>query len=317
MNGPTPPTAMTIPVASTNGAAAPLSPGKRQWRRFKRNRAAVAGLWLLGVIAAACIATLPITTPRYATTDLAAGRRPPDRFALFGTDVLGRSVCIRCLFGGVISLSVGFAAAAMAVGLGVTWGAVAGLVGGRIDALMMRCVDILFGLPYILLVILLKVGLDGLLRVRLGLGADKANVVVLLAAIGGVSWLTMARVIRGQVLALRGQPFIEAARALGLPRWRILVVHILPNLVGPIIVYATLTIPQAILQESFLSFLGIGIQPPMPSWGNLAAEGVTAINSVQSFWWQLLFPCGLLSLTLLCLNFIGDGLRDALDPRGE
>jgi len=292
----------------------PVTPFQRQWRRFRKNKAAVAALWIVGLLIAACFSTVPFTQNQYAATDLVHGRRAPDRNAIFGTDVLGRSVAVRCMLGGVISLTVGFSAALVAMCLGVAWGTTAAMAGGRIDALMMRIVDILFGLPYILLVILLKVGLDGLLHERMGLGSQAANIIVLLAAIGGVSWLTMARVIRGQVLSLQTRPFIEAARALGLPQTRIFLRHILPNLTGPLIVYASLTVPQAILQESFLSFLGIGIQPPMPSWGNLAAEGVTAVNPVQSFWWQLVFPCTLLSLMLLCLNFIGDGLRDALDP---
>ena len=299
---------------SADELPSPITPFQRQWRRFRKNKGAVTGMWIIAALVAACFTTIPLTRPRYATTDLVHGRRPPDRNAIFGTDVLGRSVAVRCMLGGVVSLTVGFSAAAIAMVLGVAWGTAAAMSGGRIDALMMRMVDVLFGLPYILLVILLKVGLDGLLHNRIGLSAQWGNIIVLLAAIGGVSWLTMARVIRGQVLALQTRPFIEAARALGLPRTRIFFAHLLPNLMGPIIVYASLTVPQAILQESFLSFLGIGIQPPMPSWGNLAAEGVTAINPVQSFWWQLVFPCGLLSLTLLCLNFIGDGLRDAFDP---
>jgi ABC-type dipeptide/oligopeptide/nickel transport system permease subunit len=179
---------------------------------------------------------------------------------------------------------------------------------------MMRVVDILYGLPYILLVILIKIAFEGPLQTLLG-NAQVANVIILFVSIGAVSWLTMARVIRGQVLSLKEQPFVEAARALGVGPAGVLFRHLLPNLVGPIIVYATLTVPQAILQESFLSFLGIGIQPPVPSWGNLASDGVTAINNVESFWWLLAFPCGLLSLTLLSLNFIGDGLRDAFDPK--
>ena len=144
-----------------------------------------------------------------------------------------------------------------------------------------------------------------------------ANIMILFLAIGGVSWLTMARVIRGQVLSLKALPYMEAARAMGVPTRSILWRHLLPNLIGPIIVYATLTVPQAILQESFLSFLGIGIQAPMPTWGSLASEGVKAVNTVQSFWWMVFFPCLLLALTLLCLNFIGDGLRDALDPKTQ
>jgi oligopeptide transport system permease protein len=305
---------MSTATAATIGER-PMSPARRQWARFRRNRAAVAAAWMLALIVGICAGTLPWTSSRYALTHLGQARTPPSRQALFGTDLLGRSLAARCMFGGAVSLAVGLSAALMSVGVGVTWGAVAGLAGGRTDAVMMRIVDVLFGLPYILLVILLKVALDGVLKLRLGMPGGAADVVILLLAIGGVSWLTMARVIRGQVLSLRNQPFVEAARALGLPRWRIGLVHILPNLAGPILVYATLTVPQAILQESFLSFLGIGIQPPMPSWGTLAAEGVTAINNVQSFWWQLVFPCSLLSATLLCLNFIGDGLRDAFDPR--
>jgi len=195
----------------------------------------------------------------------------------------------------------------------VAWGAAAGMAGGRVDAAMMRIVDILYGLPYILLVILIKIAFEEPLRSLLG-DARAANVVILFVSIGAVSWLTMARVIRGQVLSLKARPFVEAARALGVGPAGVMVRHLLPNLIGPIIVYATLTVPQAILQESFLSFLGIGIQPPLPSWGNLASDGVTAINNVESFWWLLVFPCGLLSATLLCLNFVGDGLRDAFDP---
>lgn len=274
-------------------------------------------MWGLAALAAVCAFSSPWTRRVYAAANLDAARRPPGFGAVFGTDRLGRSVAARCLLGGVISLAVGLAAAGIAVCLGVSWGAVAGLAGGRVDAVMMRIVDILFGLPYILMVILLKVGLDGLLRDRLELPAAAANFVILLLAIGGVSWLTMARVIRGQVLAVKAQPYYEAARVLGLRPARVFFVHVLPNIAGPILVYATLTVPQAILQESFLSFLGIGIQPPLPSWGNLAAEGVTAINNVHSFWWLLLFPCALLSTSLLCLNLLGDGLRDALDPRAE
>ncbi|MFQ5423389.1 MAG: ABC transporter permease [Phycisphaerae bacterium] len=306
---------MTAAATQPLSTPRPMTPMQRQWARFRRNRLAVASAWMLLAVATACAVSVPWTHAMSVATDLAQARRPPSAHALLGTDLLGRSMAARCLFGGVISLAVGLAAASISVLLGVAWGAVAGWSGGRTDAVMMRIVDVLYGLPYILLVILLKLGLDGLLRHRLGLRAETTNVVILLLAIGGVSWLTMARVIRGQVLALKVQPFIEAAQALGLPTGRILIVHILPNIVGPILVYATLTVPQAILQESFLSFLGIGIQPPMPSWGNLAAEGVTAINNVASFWWQLLFPCALLTTTLLCLNFIGDGLRDAFDPK--
>lgn len=290
-----------------------------------------------------------------------------------GTDILGRSLLIRVLTGGGISLTIGVAAALLSVFIGTTYGAIAGYAGGRIDAVMMRIVDVLYGLPYVLLVVLLAVAgdamvdeytsrakakadyvrehaaevlrdrgdADGFAQVEMLLSNDHAlrdslnadasvrfparalssggrmrlDILTLLFAIGGVSWLTMARVVRGQVLSLKTLPFVEAARALGASRTRIFLRHLLPNLMGPIVVYATLTVPQAILQESFLSFLGIGVKPPLPSWGNLAAEGLSELNPVQSNWWLLLFPCILLSATLLSLNFVGEGLREALDPK--
>jgi ABC-type dipeptide/oligopeptide/nickel transport system permease subunit len=250
---------------------------------------------------------------------------------------------------------------------------VAGYAGGKLDSAMMRVVDVLYGLPYILLVVLLAVASDALVsewvsrsRVKQAwmeqrvvqveadrgkaisaanarsmlladrdlettLAAEAAeryprrnmsegtrtflDVATLLVAIGGVSWLTMARVIRGQVLSLKNQPFVEAARSVGSPRRRIFLRHLLPNLIGPIVVYATLAVPQAILQESFLSFLGIGVKPPLPSWGNLAADGLTELNLTRSHWWLLFFPCLLLGLTLLAMNFVGEGLREAFDPK--
>jgi oligopeptide transport system permease protein len=290
-----------------------------------------------------------------------------------GTDLLGRDLLIRCLAGGGISLGIGIAAALISVLIGTLYGATSAYLGGKADAVMMRIVDILYGLPYILLVVLLAVASDAALdeyvnrthararalvaEARLHLAAageptDETSVervlasdadlrsrlmevvdqnvperpieewertlydiITLLVAIGGVSWLTMARVVRGQVLSLKAQPFMEAARALGIPPARQFFRHLLPNLLGPIIVYATLTVPQAILQESFLSFLGIGVKPPLPSWGNLAAEGLSELNSYKSHWWLLLFPCLLLGSTLLALNFVGEGLREAFDPR--
>jgi oligopeptide transport system permease protein len=181
----------------------------------------------------------------------------------------------------------------------------------------MRSVDVLYGLPYILLIILLKIALEPVLG-AIGRSASAANLIVLFLAIGLVSWLTMARVVRGQVLSLRVQPFIEACRASGLTEWRIFTRHLLPNLIGPITVYATLTVPQAILQESFLSFLGIGIQPPVPTWGSLASDGLMpALNPVHHYWYMLVTPCVLLSVTLLSLNFLGDGLRDVFDPKRD
>jgi len=290
-----------------------------------------------------------------------------------GSDQLGRSLWVRLLAGGGISLSIGIAAALLSVCIGTVYGAVAGYAGGTVDSVMMRIVDVLYGLPYILLVVLLAVASDAMvdewisrskakqswMETRLvermgeqgetidrrgarsmllgdtefesGLAVEAAlvyprrsiseptrrflDVATLLVAIGGVSWLTMARVIRGQVLSLKNQPFVEAARAIGVPTRGIFRKHLLPNLIGPIVVYATLAVPQAILQESFLSFLGIGVKPPLPSWGNLAAEGLSELNTIRSHWWLLFFPCALLGLTLLAMNFVGEGLREAFDPK--
>jgi len=262
----------------------------------------------------------PIVSYEHYETDPplpAAARIAHHTVSWFGHDDLGRSLFYRILPGFLVSLVIGLAAAVMAVAIGVTWGAAAALAGGRVDFIMMRFVDVLYGLPYILMVILLKVGLTRPLTILLGGHSRGTDLVILLLAIGGVSWLTMSRVIRGQVLSLRGQPFVEAARACGAGALHIFRRHLLPNLVGPIAVYATLVIPQAMLQESFLSFLGIGIQQPTPSLGRLAADGVEAVNTFVGYWWLIVFPCAVLVLTLLALNFIGDALRDAYDPKSK
>jgi oligopeptide transport system permease protein len=247
-----------------------------------------------------------------------------DAAGLLGTDKQGRSLVGRVLLGGVISLAVGCAAALISVVLGVGVGLLAGYAGGKVDAALMRFVDVMYGLPYLLLVIMFQVAFRDPMKnlfanyTALENPLQTANIAVLFLAIGLVSWLTMARVVRGQVLSLRDQPFVEAARAAGVPGWRIFLRHLLPNLVGPVIVYATLTVPQAILQESFLSFLGIGVGEPVPSWGTLAAEGLDpALFQTPSLWWQLVFPCAALAITLLSLNFLGDGLRDLFDPKRE
>ena len=320
------------------------------WRRFARHRVALGAALLLAVAVVVSAVSLPFSARWYnvqslgeavrhapsitpvvtdepylhelATTGAGSATQASAPTVLrlsgwLGYDDLGRSLLFRLLPGFLISLLIGLASAGLAVVLGVAWGAVAGLVGGRLDALMMRVVDVLYSLPYLLTVILLKIALTRPLTVLLGGQTKLANLIILLLAIGGVSWLTMARVVRGQVLSLREQAFVEASRAAGAGGWHILRVHLLPNLVGPIVVYGTLVVPQAILQESFLSFLGIGVQQPLPSLGGLAADGVQAVNTFVGFWWLLVWPCVVLALTLLALNFIGDGIRDACDPKAE
>ncbi len=309
-------------LAPVDPAPADAAPGMLA-RMLSSRRAVFGGVVLLAIVLL-CVTTLPWTLGSgplgFNAQDTANDRLAPSLQSLrqlFGTDDIGRSLLGRVLLGGCISLAVGIASATISVVLGVTVGLIAGYKGGWTDALLMRTVDIMYGLPYILLVILLKIALERPLVGLMG-NAQAANLVVLFAAIGLVSWLTMARVVRGQVLSLRNQPFIEAARAAGIPGPRIFLRHVAPNLVGPVIVYATLTVPVAILQESFLSFLGVGVTPPLPSWGSLASEGLNpALSPIQSLWWLLLFPCIFLSVTLLSLNFLGDGLRDVLDPRRD
>ncbi len=322
----------------------------RLWQRFRANRLARGGgAYLLGVTLLTLLAVPfsiswydvqnvneavrrgPTAAPvgQYGDYAHALEQAPPGEWlaaagstvfraaSWCGHDALGRSLLFRCLLGFLISLIIGLGAAVLAVTGGVLWGAVAALAGGWVDTLLMRVVDVLYGLPYILLVILLRIALDRPVQLLVGGRSQLVNVIILALAIGGVSWLTMARVIRGQVLSLREQPFVEAARAIGASRGRILFRHLLPNLVGPITVYATLVIPQAVLQESFLSFLGIGVQQPLPSLGRLAADGVQAVNTFVSYWWLIVFPCGLLVTALLAMNFVGDGLRDAFDPKSR
>jgi ABC-type dipeptide/oligopeptide/nickel transport system permease subunit len=291
--------------------------------RVLANQRVRVGGGILCVILFLCLVTLPWTNSPagdfyYDNQHQNFAQRGPQwapPWAAMGTTKLGQSLLGRCLIGGVISLAIGVAAAAVSVILGVCVGVVAGYRGGWIDGLLMRAVDVLYGLPYLLMVILLKIALEKPLR-NLTSSSQAVNLIVLFLAIGLVSWLTMARVIRGQVLSLRSMPFVDAARAVGTPEWRIFLYHLLPNLIGPITVYATLTIPSAILQESTLSFLGIGIQPPLPTWGSLASEGMAlGLRPVEPLWWLLVFPCTFLAVTLLSLNFLGDGLREVFDPK--
>ena len=299
-------------------------------RARPRITAGPVGAVVLLLIAVPCFVTLPWSVSRYDEQNLGDigedTRRPPSLAEPMGSDGLGRSLLWRCLLGGAVSLGIGFSAAMISVTIGVSVGAMAGYLGGRVDALVMRAVDVLYGLPYVLLVVLLDIALKPAFERLMGglfaadVAGHVADVVTLLVAIGGVSWLTLARVIRGQVLSLRALTFIEAARAAGAGPVRILARHLLPNLIGPIVVYTTLTIPMAVLQESFLSFLGIGVQAPLPSWGNLAATGVEELSAMalpgaQIRWWLPLWPCLLLAMTLMALNFMGDALRDRWDPK--
>ncbi|MFN8587467.1 MAG: ABC transporter permease [Candidatus Eisenbacteria bacterium] len=287
-------------VLADERAEAPRGLWADAWRRLRRNRAAVAaGAFLACMCAFAAAAPwLPLVQDP-AAQQLALGAAPPSWAHWFGTDDLGRDLFARVLYGGRISMLVGVVGTLVSLLVGVTWGAVAGYVGGRVDEFMMRVVDVLYSLPYLFLVILLLVFFE-------------RSLVLLFVALGLVQWLTMARIVRGQVLSLKGQTFVEAARALGASDGAILFRHLVPNTLGPVIVYATLTVPAVILQEAFLSFLGLGVQPPDASWGTLVSDGARVL---ALFPWLVLFPGLALSLTLLAFNFLGDGLRDALDPQ--
>ncbi|HEY8994879.1 MAG TPA: ABC transporter permease [Lacunisphaera sp.] len=284
---------------SSSAAESGSSPWHDAWLRLRRNRLAVAGGIMLTILAAACIVGPWLSAHGYADQDLDNAFAPPGTKHWLGTDQLGRDLLVRVLYGGRISLGVGLCATFVALTIGVVYGAVAGWVGGRTDAVMMRLVDIIYALPFTIFVILLMVFLG-------------RNIVLLFVAIGAVEWLTMARIVRGQIMSLKKMEFIEAARSLGYGNRRIIFRHLLPNAVGPIIVYATLTIPAVMLLEAFLSFLGLGVQPPMSSWGTLIKDGA---EKMEEYWWLLVFPGALFSLTLFSLNFLGDGLRDALDVR--
>jgi oligopeptide transport system permease protein len=231
--------------------------------------------------------------------DLAEFLQPPSAARWFGTDELGRDLLTRVMWGARVSLGVGLLATLVSLTIGVSYGAVAGYLGGRVDHLMMRLVDILYGLPFMFFVIILMVVVG-------------RNVFNLFIALGAVQWLTMSRIVRGQVLTLKAREFVDAARVVGGQPLRVLALHVVPNAAGPVIVYATLTVPAVMLEEAFLSFLGLGVQPPMASWGSLASEGAAAM---EPYPWLILFPGLALTATLLSLNFLGDGLRDALDPQ--
>jgi peptide/nickel transport system permease protein/oligopeptide transport system permease protein len=245
---------------------------------------------------------------------------PPSRLHPFGTDLNGRDLLYRVLLGAQISLLVGIAGAAVSFAIGTTYGMIAGYLGGSVDSLMMRLVDILYAIPRLIFLLILISAIDPILRANLAAHGFQSlvgysKIFILVACLGFTEWLTMARIIRGQVLSLKSQEFVVAARSIGQSHWNIIWQHLLPNLVGVAIVYLTLTVPSVILDESFLSFLGVGIQSPLASWGLLLSDAAQVINPIKGYWWLLVFPAVAMASTLLALNFLGDGLRDAFDPR--
>ena len=269
------------------------------WRRLLANKAAVAGGIILLILIFLAIFAPWIAPHSYSYQNLELGAQPPSANFVLGTDTLGRDLFSRILYGARVSLLVGFVATGVALVIGVSWGIIAGYFGGRIDSVMMRIVDVLYGLPFIIFIILLMVIFG-------------RNIWLLFGAIGAVEWLTMARIVRGQVLTIKNQEYVLAAQAMGVTNIQMFRKHIFPNILGPIAVYATLTIPQVMLLEAFLSFLGLGIQPPMSSWGTLIRYGV---ESMEEYSWLLIYPGLTFTITLFALNFFGDGLRDALDPK--
>jgi len=279
----------------------PRSLWQDSFRRLKSNKVALTGGSFIVFLIILSILTPWIAPYDYSFQDLSLGPSSPSMMHLLGTDTLGRDLLTRMLYGSRISLLVGFIATFVALFIGVIWGTVAGFYGGKIDTVMMRIVDVLYGIPFIILIILLMVIFG-------------RNLVLLFMAIGAVEWLTMARIVRSQVMSITQQEYVMASKAMGVSNLSIIYRHLIPNTLGPVIVYATLTIPQVMLLESFLSFLGLGVQPPMSSWGLLIRDGAVAM---EEYWWLLVFPAIIFSITLFSLNFVGDGLRDALDPRAN
>ncbi len=315
-------------TASAQTAAVGISLWGDAWRRLKRNRAATAAGAVLLATLLGCILVPELSAWDYTKTDLDYGPQPPSAAHWMGTDFHGRDLMVRVFIGGRVSFAVGFIATLVSFVIGVTWGGVAGYVGGRVDSLMMRFVDVMYTFPFLIFVILMQVYFaneGGVFHEAFtavitpfvdnpgdALWFSVFQICFQFFALGFVSWLTMARIVRGQVLSIREQPFVEAARSIGVGHGAILFRHILPNALGPIIVYTTLTVPQIMLVEAFLSFLGLGTQEPLSSWGLLASGGAEVMVVYP---WVLLFPALMLAITLFCLNFVGDGLRDALDPK--
>ncbi|MCC5870130.1 MAG: oligopeptide ABC transporter permease OppC [Gammaproteobacteria bacterium] len=271
------------------------------WNVLRRNRAAMASVCIILTMSVLVIVGPWLSPYDYAQTDWDNISIAPEWESrhVFGTDALGRDLFVRTLHGGRISLMIGIVATLVSLLIGISYGATAGYLGGRIDHLMMRIVDILYAMPFMFFVILLMVFFG-------------RNIILIFVAIGAINWLDMARIVRGQTLSLKSKEFVEAAEAQGVSTFNIIRRHIVPNLLGVVVVYVTLTIPQVILVESFLSFLGLGVQEPMTSWGALVNEGAQEMETAP---WMLVFPAVFLAMTLFCFNFVGDGLRDALDPK--
>ena len=277
--------------------------GRSLWKdariRFMRNKAAMVSLVILCVITLAVIFVPMVAEFSYDDTDWYALHQAPSMVHLFGTDSLGRDLFVRTFIGGRISLMVGILGALVAVVIGTVYGATSGFIGGKIDRMMMRILEILYSIPFMFLVIVLVTFFG-------------RNIVLIFVAIGAIAWLDMARIVRGQTLSLRNKEFIEAAHVCGVSNWNIIRRHIIPNVLGIVAVYSTLLIPSMILTESFLSFLGLGVQEPMTGWGALLQEGA---QTMEIAIWQIAFPAAMMVITLFCFNYIGDGLRDALDPK--
>jgi len=291
------------------------------WERLRANSTAriSAGILLFVLV---CALLGPVLMP--ASDKGLTGNQfsPPSIAHPFGTDLHGQDLLYRVLTGAQVSLAVGISGALISFFIGTAYGLVAGYAGGRVDGLMMRAVEVLYSVPRLIILLIAINAFDSQMKNVLagfagGALISYSRIAILVLSLGLIEWLTMARIVRGQVLALKSQQFVMAARSLGQSHWNILTRHLLPNLVGVVVIYLTLTIPAVILDESFLSFLGLGVQAPQASWGSLLADGAQVINPVKSNWWLLVFPAAVMSVTLLSLNFLGDALRDALDPRGH
>ena len=289
------------------------------WLKLRKNPAAVGSAIILACMALGAILG-PLLAPAGAGEVTRNSFLPPSSQHLFGTDLNGRDLLYRVLLGARISLLVGVIGASISFVVGIIYGMIAGYLGGRVDSVMMRFVDVLYSIPRLIFLLVLISALDPLLRRQMEIqGLQEfigySKIILLIVSLGLTEWLTMARIIRGQVLSLKSQQFVLAARSIGQNHTNIILKHLLPNLVGVALVYLTLTVPAVILDESFLSFLGTGIQAPLSSWGLLLSDAAQVINPVKGYWWLLVFPAIAMSLTLVALNFLGDGLRDAFDPR--